>query len=277
MKSIQQIIYKHFKDDKEINILYLKSGSDYEKGLLNLPYNLFEIPKEEINPYSTLGFDLIISQGQEQLKEISKISHFLHIPIIHIEPEYNMGGQVLFAEQYLFMWNTQAQSWGKTDFIMPMIEAQPNSTTRDLSCIYLDVDQQTQQIGQAIAQKYPVKQIHGESKDFSQCGILVNLVANPSAQQRVLTAFSHGTIVITWNSPYFQEILFDKQTGLLANNPEELIQKIDWAMSNLTSLERMHKTILQVIGPKFGQKQFNERWKQMINKHVNNVYKGVML
>lgn len=277
MKSTQQILYKHFKDDKQVNILYVKSGSDYEKGLLKLPYNFFEIPKEESNSFSSLGFDLIISQGQEQLKELTKIGHFLHIPIIHVEPEYNTGGQVLFADQYVFQWNTQAQSWGKTDFAMPVIEAKPNTQTRELDYLYLDVDQQTQQIGQALAQKYKVKQLPGDSKDFSTCGILVNLVANPSAQNRILTAFSHGTVIITWNTPFFQEILFDKQTGLLANTPDELIQKIEWAMANLSSVDRMHKTILQVISAKFGQKTFNERWKQIINKHVNNVYKGVSL
>jgi hypothetical protein len=275
MKSIQQLIYKHFKNDKDINIIYFKTGSDYEKALLELPYNFLEIPKNPINSYTSINFDLVISQNQQQLQELIQVSHMLHVPVLHIEPEYFSGKPGMFAHEYIFPWNTQAHSWNKSLHIPQPVTVKPNTNIRELNCIYLDVDEQTQQIAQILAQKYPVKQIMGDSNDFSQCGILVNLVPSPVTQSRLLTAFSHGTVIVTWNTPFFQEIILDKQTGFLCQNPEDLLNTVDSLMKNLSKVDAAHKLIINLAESKFSKKIFRERWKQVITKWSDKIYKGV--
>lgn len=274
MKAVQQILYKHFKKTQDVNILYIKSNTDYEKSLLELPFSFLEVPSTPLNSCGALNFDFIISQGQQQLQDLLPISNNLHIPIIHIEYDYFGGKPGLFAHEYIFPWNTQAHSWNKNTFISPTVTVKPNTNTRDLKHVFLDVDQNTQQIGQIIAQKYPIKQIKADVTDFSECGLLVNLVANPSVQFRMLQAFSHGTTIVTWNAPYFQEIILDKQTGFLCNNAEELIKTVDELMSNPARIDSTHKIILSLAEAKFNKKMFADKWKQIINKWSNKVYKG---
>lgn len=275
MKAVQQILYKHFKTDKATNIIYVPTGSDYEKSLLELPYSFFEIPTDPLNSYGGINFDLIISQKQDQLAELVQISHMLHIPVVHVEPDYFSGNPGTFAHEYIFPWNTQARSWGKTENIPPFIKTTPNTNTRELDFLYLDVDEQTQQIGSMLAQKYKIKQLPHDSTDFSGCGIFVNLVGNPGAQNRVLKAFSHGSVIVTWDTPFFQEILLDKQTGFLCKNPEELFNTVDQLMQNLTKVHSVHKLILSLAESKFSKRNFQEQWKKIVSKWINKPYRGM--
>lgn len=275
MKPTQQLLYKHFKDKKEINILYIPSETEYEKSLLKLPFKFYQVPTNPLNSYNSIGFDLIISQGQKQLEQMAQLSHMLHIPIVHLEHEYFTGNPGIFANEYVFPWATQARSWNQNGNIAPTLKAIPNTATRELDFLYLDADQQAAQIAQIIAQKYKIKQIPIESRDFSKCGIFVNLVGHPNAQDRMMAAFSHGCVIVTWNTPFFQEILLDKQTGFLCNNYEELLKTVDDLSTNLTKVQTVHKTILSLIEAKFSERIFQDKWKQIVYKWCNKIYKGV--
>lgn len=277
MKAVQQLLYKHFNRGGRKNILYFATGSEYEKALLTLPYNFYKIGTSELNCYSNIGFDLVLSQGIQQIEEGKRISNVLHTPHIHLETEgFNGDNNLknLGANEIVSSWNWVAQSWGRSDVIVAPKEIKPSEDPKDLSCIYLDIDQQTANIAGSLAQHFPIKQLMADQNDFKDVGILVSLVQSPVHQARLLQAASQGTVVVTWNHPFFQDIVMSGTTGYLVNNPDEMAQAIHNLLSNPGLIQTLSKTTLNTIKAKFGKKSFEDKWKKVISKFDNFIFKG---
>lgn len=277
MKAIQQIINSHFKKDGDVNILYFPVGGEYEQEVLKLPYNFYKAIGSEFNLYGSLRFDFVLSQGIEKFQEGKQVANSIHCPHLHIENQpFNGNEQLkqLTTHEIIHPWNWIATSWGRSNVILPPKDTKSNLETRELDCIYLDVDQQTYQLGMAIAQKYPCKQTRIEDKDFSKIGILVSTVGQPSYIDRILDAVSNGTIVIAWDTPFFQELIINGSTGFLVKNPEEMASAIENLLKNPYLASSMHQTILNTVNTKFSRKNFENKWKKIIQKYNNFIFKG---
>lgn len=277
MKSIQQLLHRHFNGEKRKNILYFETKTPYEAQLLELPHNFYKIATSELNCYGSIGFDLVLSQGIQQIQEGERLSRVLHCPHIHLETELFPGDENLknlTANRIISSWDSVANTWGRNDVILPWVEVKANTLTREGGCLYLDVDEQMSQLGMVIAGKYPVKQLKIEDNDFSKVSILVSLVQDPNHKQRLITAASQGVLVITWNLPFFQDVVINGNTGFLANSAEELLGQVDSVMVNQVIPGSMHPTICNVMRTKFSKKNFEENWKNVFNKFDDFVFKG---
>lgn len=283
------ILYKHFKNSNEpIRALIIETKSTYEQALKRISgVEWYHIPNGGSNSLGGLDFDVIVSQDKrQQYENLITISNTLHIPLVSLENNLpaNQQDVIVSAQQRtsenVYSYGMIHDSWqlpGKV--IYEPINPLPFNENKIYGTVFIDIDQQTMQLGQELSQIFPLMQIAQDNKEeanFQEAGVYLNLASpNPDVLRRIRLAIAAGCAVFTWNHPLFKELVVDGLNGSTFGSPQELVQKLqDFRKKGLDDMKRVGKGSHSIIKTKLSFSNFEKEWKKILN-NSNKAFLGV--
>lgn len=288
---VNTILHKHFRSDTDpIRALLIKTGSNYERALLQLKGVDFQFaPTSHHSSLSGLDFDVIISQGKrEQYQQLLQIAYTVHCGLVSLEtnlpgsPDDVMNCSRQTANSVVFSNYTSMGAWQSQNakVIYEPLEPITFDDNKIYNTTFVDIDRQTFDLAQQLGQMFPITQIPQDNKQeqgFSQCGIFLNLAApNPEVMERMKLALRAGCIILTWGHPLLQEMVVDGHNGYTFQNPNEMMEKLKTLRTkSLEDMKKMGLASHSMLKTKFSQATFQKEWMRILRNTSNLLFTGV--